>query len=90
MQERRLHSEEKASSLRDDKLLAVADDPLSPHHAVPEDNVRGDHAHGPSHKLTRENLDRHTSDNTLAPEVMLPKQGKGSAQKSSVGKADQA
>jgi hypothetical protein len=85
MQERRLHSEEKASSLRDDKLLAVADDPLSPHHTVPEDNMRGDQAHGPSHKLTRENLDRHTSDNTLPPEAMLSKPGKGSAQKRSLG-----
>ena len=83
MQQRHLQNEEKAQSLRDDKMLSATDDPLSPHSLLTEDEMRGDNTQGPSHRLTRENLDRHTSDNMLPPDAMARKQPKGSAGKRS-------
>ena len=83
VQQRRLQNEEKASSLRDDKMLSAVDDPLSPHSLLTEDEMRGENSHGPSHRLTRENLDRHTSDNMLPPDAMSRKQANGSAGKRS-------
>lgn len=83
VQEWRLQNEEKASSLRDDKMLSVTDDPLSPHQILTEDEIRGEKSYGPSHKLTRENLDRHTSDQTLPIEMRVRKQPNGDAEQRS-------
>jgi hypothetical protein len=74
LQYQRLAYEEKASSLRDDKMLAVTDDPLSPHSLLTEDEIRGEAMHEPRHQLTRENLDRHTSDHTLPIEARIKKE----------------
>lgn len=73
-QRRNFFNEEKASSLRDDKMLSVTTDPRSPHQLLnSEDERRPEASQGPSHKLTRENLDRHTSDQVLNQEARYNK-----------------
>jgi CheY-like chemotaxis protein len=56
---RRLELEEKASSLRDEKLLLAADDPKSPTTGgAIEDDKTGQRRPGASHVLSMENLDK--------------------------------
>jgi CheY-like chemotaxis protein len=78
LEQRRLQNEEKASRLRDDKMLAATDGPLSPHQLLTEDEIRREATQETRHQLTRENLDRHTSDHMLPTEARIKKKGQES------------
>jgi hypothetical protein len=74
IQQRRLQTEEKASSLRDEKMLSATDAPRTQHQLFNDDDRRGGQGPGPSHQLTRANLDRHTSDQVLGSGARIQKE----------------
>lgn len=56
--QRRIEAEEKASSLRDDGLLSVADDPRTQQHSTKEAEKAVKRDSGPRHALIHENMDK--------------------------------
>ncbi|KIW03976.1 uncharacterized protein PV09_04809 [Verruconis gallopava] len=75
IQQHRFQNEEEASILRDDKMLAVTDIPTAPRRSL-SGNERKSEKLQSGHKLTRENLDKHTSDQHLPDEARMG-DGKG-------------